>query len=280
MTLGARVQVGRQRVLVARARMAAEGARRHLAWYSRYVFDVEPAPHHRLIINALQAVEQGLVKRLIIVAPPGHAKSTYGSIMYPTWYLGRHRDASLIGTTTTDRLARVYSDSAAGIIEWSRDYRALFPQVEPDRSRGWSSEGLYVTRPLVATQKDPSLVYVGAGGPIIGRRADGVIIDDVVDEGTARSPDVKMPARVTWVRRSVLSRLKPSGWAVVMGTVWTEGDVVSTLAEEGTWVVVRFQALAASRQQVAEVTLPDGCRWQPTAEWPALAPHDMEVVVR
>jgi hypothetical protein len=276
----ARVQVGRQRVAVARARMATEGARRHFSWYNRYVFDVVDAPHHLLMNNALQAVEAGLVRRLIMIAPPGHAKSVKGSIQFPTWYLGRHPEASIIGATTTDRLARVYSDSAAGIIEWSRDYRALFPTVRPDRSKGWSSDGLYVQRPLVATQKDPSLVYVGAGGAIIGRRADGVIIDDVVDEGTARSPDVKLPARVTWVKRSVLSRLKPSGWAVVVGTVWTEGDVVSGLAAEGGWVVVRFQALAGSRQQVAEVTLPDDCRWQPSADWPTLQGGDMEVVAR
>jgi hypothetical protein len=277
-TIGAtRQQVGRQQVLIARARLAAEGSRRYLPWYSRYVFDAAPAPHHMLIANALQAVHDGLVKRLIVIAPPGHAKSTYGSIMFPTWHLGNRPGDSIIGATTTDRLARIYNDSAAGIMEWSRDYRTLFPDVRPDRTRGWSSDGLYLTRPLVATQKDPSLVYVGAGGAIIGRRADGVIIDDVVDEGVARSSDVKLPARLNWVRRSVLSRLKPGGWAVVLGTVWTEGDVVSTLSDEGDWAIVRFRALSGSRMVTADVTLPDDCRWAPTAEWPEVRSMDMEV---
>jgi hypothetical protein len=81
------------------------------------------------------------------------------------------------------------------------------------------------------------LALVGAGGPIIGRRADVMIIDDAVDEPTARR-DLRLKARVEWVQRSVRSRLNPSGLLVAAGTMWDEGDVISSLSEVGTYVNV------------------------------------------
>ncbi len=36
-----------------------------------------PARHHRLMVAELEAVARGRVDRLMLLLPPGHAKSTY-----------------------------------------------------------------------------------------------------------------------------------------------------------------------------------------------------------
>src|ERR1700719_3963274 len=38
----------------------------------------EPAPHHKLLIDRLERVARGEIKRLAVFVPPGSAKSTYG----------------------------------------------------------------------------------------------------------------------------------------------------------------------------------------------------------
>src|SRR5260370_35427474 len=43
----------------------------------------EPAPHHRLLIDRLERVARGEIKRLAVFMPPGSAKSTYGPILFP-----------------------------------------------------------------------------------------------------------------------------------------------------------------------------------------------------
>ena len=48
----------------------------------------EPAKHHRLLIDKLEAVERGEIRRLLVMMPPGSAKSTYGSKLFPAWYPG------------------------------------------------------------------------------------------------------------------------------------------------------------------------------------------------
>ena len=52
----------------------------------------EPARHHALLINKLEALAHGdlRVPRLAIFMPPGSAKSTYASILFPPWAMANH----------------------------------------------------------------------------------------------------------------------------------------------------------------------------------------------
>jgi hypothetical protein len=237
-----------------------------LTQFSRYVFGIEPNPPAVLWLQALEAVERGEIRKLCVVAPPGHAKSTYHSIVFPTWYLGRHPNRSLIGVTTTDTLGRLYGDTVRTTIEQSEKFRVVFPDVEPDKPRGWSQDGFFVrskSTARFAENKDASMVVVGAGGPVIGRRADGVIVDDAVDEATARS-ETLLESRKLWIKRSVFSRLKPRGWRIVAGTLWAEGDVVDTAMQSGEYVVIHVKAVSPGREVDADVWVPNGVKWRPS----------------
>lgn len=249
--------------------LAEEKARRvayaSLSAFERYVFRVDPAQVHRVWVEALEAVDAGHVSRLLIVAPPGHAKSTILSIVFPSWYIGRHPTHSLVGVTTTDTLGKLYGDAVANVVEYSEEWQGVFRDVRPDTARGWSKDGRFVRQLGVKrdpTQKDPTIVYTGAGGGVIGRRANGVIIDDPVDQDTARS-DTLLAARRQWVQQSILSRLQPGAWAVCAGTLWAEGDVVDTLRSSGEWVVIRARAISQGREQFVEVEIPDRVKWRP-----------------
>ena len=240
-------------------------AREHLDDFARYVYGVEPAAHHGLWIETLEAVERGEIKRLCVIAPPGHAKSTYHSIVYPSWYLGRHYNESIIGVTTVDKLGTLYGDTVRSVIEEGGRFRSVFRDVEPWYARGWSTEGFFLRGPEKRRRehKDPSMIYTGAGGPIIGRRADGVIVDDAVDEKTARS-EILLEARKLWIQRTVFSRLKPDGWRIVAGTLWAEGDVVDAAMQSGEYVVVHMAALSTYPAVAADVWIPNGVAWRPS----------------
>lgn len=248
---------------------AARRAAESLEAFGLYVFGVQASAHHRLLIEMLEAVERELIHRLLVIWPFGHAKSTWGSVIWPAWYLGRHPEHSIIAAATTGTLGRLYQDAVANVLELNERYWLTFPNARPDKARGWSQDGgLFLKRPPRAADKDPSYVATGAGGPAIGRRSDGVIGDDLVDEATARSGETMLPARRTWVKRSLLSRLGPDGWAVVLGTIWAEDDVMMDLASSGEWVVYAAKALSDDRYQSAELVIPDGVSWRPTGGQP------------
>jgi hypothetical protein len=74
-----------------------EEARSSMAKFVAAVMpDIEPAAHHQLLINALERVARGELKRLMFFLPPGSAKSTYGSILFPAWFLGRNPTEDVI----------------------------------------------------------------------------------------------------------------------------------------------------------------------------------------
>jgi hypothetical protein len=245
--------------------IALKGAPDRLDDFARYVFGVEPNPPAELWLQALEAVESGQIRKLCIIAPPGHAKSTYHSIIFPAWYIGRHPNDSLIGVTTTDGLGQLYGDTVRTTIDENPKFRHVFPDVIPWKDRGWSKDGFFVRSSEVARDaenKDSSLIYTGAGGPVIGRRASGVIVDDAVDEATARS-ETLLEARKIWVKRSVFSRLKPGGWRIVCGTLWAEGDVVDEAMQSGEYVVIHVRAVSTGPEVDADVWIPNGVKWRP-----------------
>src|SRR5882757_9325765 len=75
----------------------------------------EPASHHALLIDALEAVERGDVPRLAVFMPPGSAKSTYASVLFPPWLMQRQPKANLLAASHTTELAE----------KWGRRVRNL-----------------------------------------------------------------------------------------------------------------------------------------------------------
>lgn len=78
----------------------------------------EPAEHHLLIINEIAAFLSSDDEVLLLFAPPGSAKSTYVSILLPSWYLARNPIHSILAATNsvefTERWGRRVCNDIAG----------------------------------------------------------------------------------------------------------------------------------------------------------------------
>jgi hypothetical protein len=91
--------------------------RRSLTEWARYK-GFEPAKHHHLIISEIEAFLAGDDEVLLLFAPPGSAKSTYVSILLPSWYLANNPTHSILAATHSVEFAerwgrRVRNDIAA-----------------------------------------------------------------------------------------------------------------------------------------------------------------------
>src|SRR5262245_61239493 len=59
----------------------------------------EPAPHHQLFIREIEAFVKSEDEVLLLFAPPGSAKSTYVSVLLPSWYLAANPTHSILAAT-------------------------------------------------------------------------------------------------------------------------------------------------------------------------------------
>lgn len=201
-----------------------ELARRNLSDYARLVFGFEPAQHHEYWLSLLSDEH---VKRLLIIAPPESAKSTYTSLVFPTWYLGHHPEmgAAVISCTATQ--AQEFGNVISQLVDGDDVYHSVFRHIQPDKTSGWSKDHIYVHREN-KKRPDPTFLFTGMGGPVIGRRFDLVIVDDPTDQEIAFS-DVQRERQKIWFKQTLLSRLVRGGRCIVILTRWHEDDLAAEL---------------------------------------------------
>ena len=93
-------------------------ARKSLVEFSKYLFpDEPPALHHRVLCDALDDVIEGRLRRLMVFMPPGSAKSSYGSVRFPSYYLGRFPKKSIICGSYGEGLATTFGRKVRNIVD-------------------------------------------------------------------------------------------------------------------------------------------------------------------
>jgi predicted phage terminase large subunit-like protein len=198
--------------------------------------------HHRKLIEELQGVANGECDRLMVAMPPGSAKSTYGAMLFPPWFLAQKPGTEVIGAAYNSEHAEYLSGRARNFaIEQGP---ILGYSLLSDSRRLWQtdSRGLYRA--------------AGAGGGITGRRADLVVIDDPF-KGRQEAESAGERDNVwNWYRAEVVTRLKPKGRIVLINTRWHEDDLSGRLlaeARNGTgaqWRVLNLPAIAEEGDQL------------------------------
>jgi predicted phage terminase large subunit-like protein len=191
-----------------------------------------PAAHHRLLIHELQAVADGRQDRLMVFMPPGSAKSTYTSDLFPAWFLAQGRDRRVIATSNTADLAGAFSRRVRGRIR--SHGLALGYRLEREAEDLWT------------TTNGGEYRAAGIGGVITGLRADLALIDDPVKSREEADSEVRRNRVWEWFQDDLRTRLKPGASIVVVQTRWHGDDLSGRLleAQRDQWRVVSLPAEA------------------------------------
>lgn len=191
-----------------------------------------PQRHHRLLINELERVATGETLRLMVLMPPGSAKSTYATELFAAWFLGRAPRLCVVGASHTQDLAENFSKKVMAV---AREFGpAVGYHLSNENMKSW------------LTTNGGEYKSIGIGGSITGRRADVVIIDDPIksyeDAQSATYRDIAW----NWYTADVRTRAKPGMRVVVIMTRWHEDDLGGRLLkyQQDNWRVVRLPAIA------------------------------------
>jgi predicted phage terminase large subunit-like protein len=197
------------------------------------------APHLELIDELLCRVATGKTRRAMIFAPPRHGKSSLVSHYFCSWYLGRY----------PDRRVMLASYEAEFASSWGRKVR--------DTLGHWGRElfGVHVRADVAAASRFEieghlgSMVCAGAGGPITGRGADLLVLDDPIKNNEDAMSELQREKMWDWYRSTAYPRLEPDGVIVLIMTRWHEDDLAGRLLQAASdggqpWEVLRLPALA------------------------------------
>lgn len=190
---------------------------------SFYAETLTPAKHHLLLIEKLQEIAEGRIKRLMILMPPGSAKSSFASVLFPTWFMGRYPNKNIIMVTYGSDLAKKFGRKCRQIIRSTSYQKVMGVSLTGDNAAvdDWSLTN--------------ASTYMCGGilSGITGNRADGAIIDDPFKgREDADSDTIRAKTREEYIS-SVKTRIKPTGWEILINTRWHEDDLSGGILPEG-----------------------------------------------
>lgn len=250
---------------IALEELASRAARRHLIPFTHLTkSDYRPSWHQELTAEKLEQVERGEINRLMIFEPPRHGKSELSSVRFPSWYLGKNPTRHFIQASYAAELALDFGRKVRNLTEESAE---LFPnsQMSPDSTAAgrWSN------------RKGGSYMAAGVGGPISGRGAHILNIDDPVKDRKQADSKIYRDSTWAWYTDVAYTRLSgqvpgPAGAVVLTMTRWHKDDlagrILAKAKETGErWTVLSLPAIAERDEPFRKAG---------EALWPAAFPLD------
>ncbi len=190
----------------------------------------------------LERVEAGQLPRSMIWIQPRTLKSFTVAIVFPCWLLGRNPSARIMVATYGEVLGAEHADVRRRIFE-SEWYQALFPATRL-AARG-NRDG------ALQTSAGGRVTSVSVGGPVTGRGADLIILDDCMKADARTSEAARTEVR-GWFSAVLSTRLndKQTGSILSIQQRICEDDLPAWLAEKG-FDCLRLPAIADRDLEVA-----------------------------
>lgn len=168
---------------------------------------------------------------------PTH-NSMLASEFFPAWYLGHHPDKYIIATTYAQELADDFGRKVRNQLQ-DPLFKAIFPECQISQDSASANK--------FNTIQKGSYFAVGMGGPITGRGAHVLLIDDPLKGREDAESETIRRKQKEWYQSVARTRLMPGGAIVVIQTRWMEDDLSGWLqsahSHEG-WEVITLPAIS------------------------------------
>jgi predicted phage terminase large subunit-like protein len=195
------------------------------------LIETQQAAHHKLVLREMQRCMTTPHGRLMILAPPGSAKSTYASVVAPAWYLGTQPQRRVILASYGDDLARRHGRRTRQLLR-SPEATGIFERVKQE---GGTTTIACTLDPESRAADEFRLTngseYIATGmlGAVTGNRGHGLIIDDPVRGREDADSEVIRNKTFAAYEDDLLTRLIPGGWVVLIQTRWHEDDLAGRI---------------------------------------------------
>lgn len=210
-----------------------------------------PASHLMLINQLLVWLDQRAIDRLVITLAPRMGKSELISKYFPAWTIGRKPNDDYI-------LASYEADFAA---EWGRKVRDILVE------HGQRFFGVKLRQDSKAADHwrienaAGGMQTCGVGGPLTGKGADILAIDDPFKNMEEANSDTIRAKKMDWFRTAAYTRLSPTAAMIMVATRWHEGDITGVVLDEmkdggDQWTYLHLPALHEGKEVWADLTIP------------------------
>jgi hypothetical protein len=212
-----------------------------------------PMPDHAKLWTHQIYTDKASDRGSLIFAFRGSWKTTTISQLFTCFRIGHEPWKANLVLQNNDDTAQNTTLAISQVISSNPRFRKVFPNVQPDKKKGWGAKGYWVIdvsieedewSELISVTKDPTLLGLGiSSGSVIGKHPTGVLLmDDIHDEKNSASDlerayivkvvaETVFPMAVRDATRDQGDQLET--WSLTVGTPWHEQDAYHYIKETG-----------------------------------------------
>lgn len=205
-----------------------------ILYYHTASGDAMPKHVARMVFEAYDARwhELGLANKCF----RGGLKTTIITNWFMSYQVGLHPELSNLLIQDDGPKAHTNAEFIADIIEHNKYFRWFFPNVVPDKKKGWGDKGYEVMRTdmdyadwrrMNSKRHDPSFIGVGYTYQfILGMHPTNLlIIDDMNNEKNTASARTLKKVIDTWDSKIKPAMIEGETWEIYNYTPWVPGDI-------------------------------------------------------
>jgi predicted phage terminase large subunit-like protein len=226
-------------------------------------YEYATPPHLQLLNQKLMECVQKPNQRKLVSMPPRHGKSELTGRYFPAWMAGRFPGKEMILVSYEARFAGEWGGKAREVVEeFGPDLFGVYMDESQNARDNWRAglpasqlqgSGSFASENISRLAGDQFVYFqmrtAGANGPITGKGAHVLIVDDPVKNAESVITDTSRDKMWDWWVSTAYTRLMKNGSAIVVQTRWHEDDLAGRLIEqsesgEEEWDIINLPAIA------------------------------------
>lgn len=190
--------------------------------YMDPVFFSDDKPHLKDIAEAFQSVSDGVISKLAISLPPRAGKS-YITSLFCAWWIGKNPRDGVMRNSYGAELAQTFSYFIRGLMTNDK-YLKVFPvKLKKDKQSidDWALE----------TAKQTTYFCGGVGGPLTGKGAKLIILDDPIKGIEEALSETMIEKTWNWYGGVHMARREKGYINIHIATRWSKKDPIGRLTD-------------------------------------------------
>ena len=202
---------------------------------------------HLEMLDELFALHRGKDRRLLFVAPRGHAKSTIVSLIYTLWTICYQVTKFIVLVSDTEDQAKLHLDAVKGELETNERLRYCFG----------IDAGSYWAELAFETATGVRVLCRGTNQKVRGlkfreERPGLIVVDDPENDELIETEERRRKLK-RWFYGALLPCLAPEGRAVVVGNILHEDSLLRELLDAPSWKRFKWAAIENGKALWPEV---------------------------
>jgi hypothetical protein len=180
-------------------------------------------PHLKDIAEAFQSVSDGVISKLAISLPPRAGKS-YITSLFCAWWIGKNPRDGVMRNSYGAELAQTFSYFIRSLMTNDK-YLKVFPKIKLKKDKqsidDWALE----------TAKQTTYFCGGVGGPLTGKGAKLIILDDPIKGIEEALSETMIEKTWNWYGGVHMARREKGYINIHIATRWSKKDPIGRLTD-------------------------------------------------